>query len=162
MAEKTKFTYQYALDLAHKTAEEEKKALPWYQEQALEYRLDLVDVLSAQVDSLKSALQFMRDFALCCDDRSIRDRRVKDMPWKDIYTTFFSILNLDQFDSEGKKWNLKTVKAACEMIHWTSAQDFFNALDVTSLKDKSSSKVHEFLEALHKSFIKHNYLRKAS
>ena len=162
MAEKTKFTYQDALDLAHKTAEEEKKALPWYQEQALEYKLDIVDVLSAQVVNLKSALQFMRDFALCCDDRSVRDRRVKNLPWKDIYTAFFSILNLSQVDSDGKKWNLKTVKAACEMIHWTSAQDFFNALDVTSLKDKSFLKVHEFLETLYKSFIKHNYLKKAS
>ena len=162
MAEKTKFTYQDALDLAHKTAEEEKKALPWYQEQALGYRRYISDVLWDQINSMKDALQFMRDFSLCCDDRTVRDRRVKDMPWKDIHKTFFAILNVNPKNSDGKERSLKTVKLACDMIHWTNMQDFFTALDETSLKYQANSQVHEFLKAVESSFIEQWYIKKAS
>lgn len=162
MTEKTKFTYQDALDLARKTAEEEQNVLPWYQQQALWYRRYISEVLLDEVNSMKDALQFMRDFSLCCDDRTVRDKRVKDMPWKDIYKTFFTILNVNPKNSAGKVWSLKTVKLACDMIHWTEMQDFFTALDETSLKYKANSQVHEFLEAVESSFVKQWYLKKAA
>ena len=154
--------YQLGLDLAHKTAEEEQKALPWYQEQALGYRRYISDVLWDQINSMKDALQFMRDFSLCCDDRTVRDRRVKDMPWKDIHKTFFAILNVNPKNSDGKERSLKTVKLACDMIHWTNMQDFFTALDETSLKNQGNRQVHEFLKAVESSFIEQWYIKKAS
>ena len=154
--------YQLGLDLAHKTAEEEKKALPWYQEQALGYRRYISDVLWDQINSMKDALQFMRDFSLCCDDRTVRDKRVKDRPWKDIHKTFFAILNVDPEYSTGKEWPLKTVKAACDMIHGTTMQDFFTALDVTSKKNQTNKQVHEFLKAVESSFVEQWYLEKVS
>ena len=95
----------------------------------------------------------MRDFSLCCDDRSVRDGRVKDKLWKDIYNTFFTILNVNPKNSDGKKWSLKTIKSACDMIHGDSLKDFLEALDVTSNKYKSFSQVHEFLEALNSAFL---------
>lgn len=161
MTGKTKFTYQDAVDLAHETAEEQK-GLPWYQKQALWYRRYLSEVLTDEVNSMKDALQFMRDFSLCCDDRTVRDRRVKDMLWKDVYKTFFTTLNVNPKNSAGKVWSLKTVKLACDMIHWTEMQDFFTALDETSLKYKANSQVHEFLKAVESGFVKQWYLKKAA
>lgn len=155
-------SYQDWVNLARAMQEQETKALPSYQEQALGYRRYISDVLWDQVNSMKDALQFMRDFSLCCDDRSVRDKRVKDMPWKDIHKTFFAILNVDPKNSDGKEWSLKTVKLACDMIHWTDMQDFFTALDETSLKYQSNSQVHEFLKAVESSFIEQWYLKKVS
>ena len=86
------------------------------QEQALGCKRYIADVLLDEVNSMKDALKFMRDFSFCCDDRSVRDRRVKDKPWKDIYNTFFTILNINPKTSAGKDRPLKTVKTACDMI----------------------------------------------
>lgn len=148
--------YQFGLNLAHKTAEEEQKALPQYQEQALGCKRYIADVLLDEVNSMKDALKFMRDFSFCCDDRSVRDRRVKDKPWKDIYNTFFTILNINPKTSAGKDRPLKTVKTACDMIRWTNMQDFFTALD------GSKGQVHEFLKEVESSFVEQWYLKKAS
>ena len=158
MADK-KYTYADALALAEK---EPEKALPQYENYALFCRKNISDVLWYQVDNLKSALQFMRDFSLCCDDRTIRDKRVKDKPWSEIHETFFTILNVNPKNSEGKEWSLKTIKSACDMIHGDSLKDFLEALDVTSNKDKSFSQVHEFLGALDSAFLEQGYIKKAS
>lgn len=160
MAEKTKFTYQDALDLAHKTAEEQKKALPHYQDMALWYERDMADILWEQVDNMESALQFMRDFALYCDKRLARDKRMKKLLREEMYGSFCSILNIAPEDSTGKKWPLKIVMTACSMIHWTTSQDFFNALDTISTKDGFSPKCHEFLEAAYKWFKEKGYFWK--
>ena len=128
----------------------------------IETEKTLSEVLWWQVDSLKSALSFMRDFALCYDDRSERDKRVKNRTWKDIYNTFFTLLNVNPKDSAGKEWSLKTVKTACDMIHGEKLQDFLTAVDYTSLKDESNKKVHEFLKELETAFIKQWYIKKAS
>ena len=59
-------------------------------------------------------------------------------------------------NSDGKKWSLKTVKTACDMVYWTNMQDFFTALD------ESHGQVHEFLKEVEASFVKEWYLKKAS
>lgn len=160
MAEKTKFMYQDALDLAHKTAEEEQKTLPEYHDMALWVQREMVDILWEQVIDLESALQFMINFELKGDERSTRDKRWKKMLWEEMYGSFCSILNVSPEDSAGKKWPFNIVKTACGMIYWTTRQDFLTALDTISTKKGFPPKCHEFLEAVYKWFKERGYFWK--
>jgi len=144
------------------------------------FSYSLLSALGWKVYNRESALSFLMDFYRLYNERTERDGRIKTRTWDDIYSTFFTILDIDsdidnKLDADKKsnikkmtnkngdkkmkqkRWKLTTVVAACEKIKWTSLQDFYYALDSVTYADEKKNKknpVYRFLKAIELKYIR--------